>query len=305
MPPPRGVGLIGLGAMGGLIAQRLLSSGQPLLVHDSNVQAAAALEAHGAVVRSSPREVAEGAHTVLLSLPSPEIVRAVALGPDGLAAGSAIRVCIDLSTTGPVVSAEIASELGAHGIAFVDAPVSGGVSGAEQGTLTVMAACSHGELEEVRPLLDMIASRVLHVGEQPGMGQLAKVLNNLMSATALAVTAEALALGVKSGLDAETLLEVFNASSGRNSATVQKFPGSVLPRTFDFGFALSLMDKDVQLCLGAASSAGVPMPVGESVGAELSQARAQLGDSADCTELVKIVEHRAGTRIGADGAPGA
>ncbi len=291
------IGLLGLGAMGGRMAARLLASGRRLLVHDPSEAATAAAVALGAQARGSAAEVADGAGTVLLSLPTPEIVREVACGSGGLLGGSAIRTCVDLSTTGPAVSREVAERLAAAGIALLDAPVSGGVRGAEAGTLTAMVAGEAATLQAVRPLLDELAGNVFHVGEQPGMGQLAKVINNLLSATALVASAEAVALGVGQGLDAQVLLDVLNASSGRNSATATKLPQAVLPRTFDFGFALELMDKDVQICLREARAAGLELPVGEAVATAWAEAQSASAPGADCTEIVRLVEQRSGAVI--------
>jgi 2-hydroxy-3-oxopropionate reductase len=245
----------------------------------------------------SPRQVADEAEVVLLSLPTPEIVTRVATGPDGIAGGSTIEICVDLSTTGPAAERGLAQELAAAGIVLVDAPVSGGITGAESGTLTVMAACPASALAQVRALLEELAGRVLHVGEEPGMGQLTKVLNNLLSATALAATAEAVVLAVKCGLSADMLIDTLNASSGRNSATAQKFPDAVLPRTFDFGFALGLMTKDVRLALAESHAAGVDLQVGEAVAGLLAEALASNGEDADCTEIVKLLESRADVLI--------
>jgi 3-hydroxyisobutyrate dehydrogenase-like beta-hydroxyacid dehydrogenase len=295
------IGFVGLGAMGGRMAPRLLARERVVHVYDTNPAALAALVDLGATSCASPLEVADRAGTVLLSLPTPDVVRAVAIGPGGLIEGSAIRTCVDLSTSGPAVAREVGERLAAAGIGLVDAPVSGGVKGAERGALTVMVACAAETLAGVLPLLDELAANVVHVSERPGMGQLVKVLNNLLSATALAATAEAVALGVKSGLDARVLLDAINASSGRNSATAQKFPEAVLTRSFDFGFALALMDKDVQICLAEGRAAGAPMPVGEAVGAAWDDARARSVKDADCTEIVKLVERAAGTVIGSPG----
>jgi 3-hydroxyisobutyrate dehydrogenase-like beta-hydroxyacid dehydrogenase len=305
MSDDEAIGFVGLGAMGGRMASRLLAGGHDVVAYDTDPAALAALVERGARPTGSPAEVASHAPTVLLSLPTPDVVRAVALGPDGLLAGSAITTCIDLSTTGPAVSREVAVGLAAAGTTLIDGPVSGGVKGAERGTLTIMAACAPESLAAAQPLLEELAANVFHVGAQPGMGQLAKVLNNLLSATALAVTTEALALGVKEGLDAETLLAVLNASSGRNSATVQKFPEAVLPRTFDFGFALSLMSKDVHICLAEAQGSGVPMSVAEAVGEAWAQAEASAPAGADCTEIVRLVERAAHVTIGPREAGGA
>jgi 3-hydroxyisobutyrate dehydrogenase-like beta-hydroxyacid dehydrogenase len=298
------VGFIGLGEMGGRMARLLLDRGRRLVVYDTRAEAIDRLAQLGAEPSSSPADVADRTSTVLLSLPAPEVVRAVATGPGGLIEGSAIRMCIDLSTTGPPVARQTAAELAARGIELIDAPVSGGVRGAEEGTLTVMAACSATGLEAARPLLGELASHVFHVGPEPGMGQLAKVLNNLLSATALAATAEALALGVKRGLDAQMLLDILNASSGRNSATAQKFPEAVLPRSFDFGFALALMNKDVQICLAEAQRSDVEMRVGAIVAELWAEAESRTPAGADCTEIVRLVEERAGTTIAARGVAG-
>lgn len=296
------VGFVGVGEMGGRMATRLLRAGWELEIYDTRSEALEPLQALGAHKCASPAEMAGRCETVMLSLPTPEVVAEVVAGADGLMqAGddgrSSVRTCIDLSTTGPAMARRIATELAAREIELVDAPVSGGIGGAERGTLTVMAACAPEVLERAKPLLDELAAHVFHVGDEPGLGQLAKVINNLLSATALVASAEALTLGVKAGLDAELMLAVLNASSGRNSATEDKFPRAVLPRTFDFGFGLSLMNKDVQICLAEAAALGARMPVGETVAAEWAHAVEALPPRSDCTEIVKLVEDRTGTTI--------
>jgi 3-hydroxyisobutyrate dehydrogenase-like beta-hydroxyacid dehydrogenase len=291
------VGFLGLGAMGGPIVARLLASGRRLIVHDPSEAATAAALALGAEACGSPAEVGARADTVLLSLPTPAIVREVVCGADGLTAGSRIGACVDLSTTGPAVAREVAARLAAAGVAYVDSPVSGGVTGAEQGTLTAMVAADDAALEAVRALLEEFVGNVFHVGVEPGMGQLAKVINNLLSATPLVATAQADAFGVCEGLDAQVLLEVLNASSGRNSATAQKLPNAVLTRSFDVGFALALMDKDVQICLGEARAAGLDLPVAEAVAQAWHEAQEALAPDADCTEIVRLVERQTGATI--------
>jgi len=232
---------------------------------------------------------------VLVSLPTPDVVRAVA---GELATGDAIEAFVDLSTTGPEVAAEVAAALSAAGVACLDAPVSGGVAGAQAGTLTIMAAGDEALFQSLRPLLETLGRNVVLVGAQPGQGQLAKVLNNLLSASAIAITGEALALGVHGGLSARTLLDVFNSSSGRNTASADKFPRHVLPRTFGAGFRLELMDKDVQLCLAEARRQQVPMALGSAVGELWARAAASAAAGADCTEIVRMLEHDAGVVVG-------
>jgi 3-hydroxyisobutyrate dehydrogenase-like beta-hydroxyacid dehydrogenase len=288
------IGFVGLGAMGQHMAARLLDAGHELAVFDTRPQAVEPHAARGARACESAAAVADSADTVLVSLPTPGVVSAVA---GELLGGKAMRTFVDLSTTGPVVAAEVARTLGDTGIACLDAPVSGGVAGAEAGTLTIMAAGDAGVFERARPVLEALGSNVVHVGDDPGQGQLAKVLNNLLSATAIAITSEALALGVRGGLSARTLVDVFNSSSGRNTATADKFPKQVLPRAFAAGFRLELMNKDVQLCLAEAQRRGVPMVLGGSVGQLWSLAAATQADGADCTELVRMVEDWAGVVV--------
>jgi 3-hydroxyisobutyrate dehydrogenase-like beta-hydroxyacid dehydrogenase len=291
------VGFVGLGQMGGPMTRRLRASGQELVVHDVRRAAVEALVADGAEPAASPAEVAARAEVVLVSLPTPEVVRAVALGRDGLIHGSAIRTYVDLSTTGQVVAVEVAAALAERGIVTLDAPVSGGVRGAKEGTLAVMAAGPAAELERVRPLLEVFG-RVFHVGEHPGLGQLMKLANNFLSATAIVATAEAVVLGVKGGLDPATMLAVINASTGRNTASEDKFPRQVLSGKYAAGFTTGLLTKDLGLCAAAAAALGVPMPVAAEVYAQWRRALADLGPDADIMTMVKRVERAAGVRVG-------
>ena len=291
----RTVGFVGLGAMGAHIAARLIDAGHHLAIFDTRAEAVAPHVARGARACNSAGAVADAADTVLVSLPTPDIVRAVA---GELATGDAIEAFVDLSTIGPEVAAEVAAALSAAGVACLDAPVSGGVAGAQAGTLTIMAAGDEALFQSLRPLLETLGRNVVLVGAEPGQGQLAKVLNNLLSASAIAITGEALALGVHGGLSARTLLDVFNSSSGRNTASADKFPRHVLPRTFGAGFRLELMDKDVQLCLAEARRQQVPMALGGAVGELWARAAASAAAGADCTEIVRMLEHDAGVVVG-------
>jgi 3-hydroxyisobutyrate dehydrogenase-like beta-hydroxyacid dehydrogenase len=291
----RTVGFVGLGAMGAHMAARMIDAGHHLAIFDTRAEAVAPHVARGARACNSAGAVADAADTVLVSLPTPDIVRAVA---GELATGDAIEAFVDLSTTGPEVAAEVAAALSAAGVACLDAPVSGGVAGAQAGTLTIMAAGDEALFDSLRPLLEALGRNVVLVGTEPGQGQLAKVLNNLLSASAIAITGEALALGVHGGLSARTLLDVFNSSSGRNTASADKFPRHVLPRTFGAGFRLELMDKDVQLCLAEARRQQVPMALGSAVGELWARAAASAAAGADCTEIVRMLEHDAGVVVG-------
>jgi 3-hydroxyisobutyrate dehydrogenase-like beta-hydroxyacid dehydrogenase len=290
------IGFVGLGQMGGPMCRRLLAAGYGLVVHDLRADAMDALVGEGVAAAGSPAEVAHGAEIVLVSLPTPEVVRAVALGPDGLIRGGAIRTYVDLSTTGQAVAAEVAAALAECGTATLDAPVSGGVRGAVAGTLAVMVAGATPELERVRPLLEVFG-RVFHVGERAGLGQLMKLANNFLSASAIAATAEAVVLGVKGGLDPAIMLEVINASTGRSTASEDKFPRQILTGRYAAGFTTGLLTKDLGLCAAAAEALGVPMPVAAAVHERWQRALAELGADADITRIVALVEQDAGAQI--------
>lgn len=297
------IGFIGVGRMGGRMARRLLDAGNALTIYDSSDQAAEVLVAQGAHRADSPAAVASAAEIVLASLPAPAVVEAVALGPKGVIEGRRARIFIDMSTTGATYAKHIAAGLSTKGIVAVDAPVSGGIAGAERGTLAVMVSCSEATLATVKPVLDSIG-RVFFVGRQPGQGQTMKLLNNLLSATAMAISSEAVVMGVKAGLDPQQIIDVVNAGSGRNTATQDKIPRCVIPRTFDFGFALGLLSKDIRLCLQEADALGVPMVVGSAVRQMLAIAAASEGAEADMTEIVKPIEKWAGVTVGQEAAIG-
>lgn len=289
------VGFIGLGNMGAPMAARLLEAGHALVIYDTRAEATAALAARGARRASSVSEVASLAETLLVSLPTPEVVRAVALGPDGITAGQRVRRLVDLSTSGPRMAVEVARALGARGIAFIDSPVSGGVAGARAGTLAVMTACERDEFNRLEPLLALLG-KPFYVGEHPGLGQMMKLVNNLLSGAALAITSEAMLLGAKAGLDPDTMIEVLNAGSGRNSATQDKFPRAILTRRFDAGFATRLMYKDLKLCLEEAEALGLTLWVASAV-RQLWQATAsEIGADRDFTTIMQYVERAAGAR---------
>lgn len=290
------IGFIGLGKMGVPMSGRLIDAGYTLTVHDVDRKACETLAARGAKVAQSPAEVASAVDTVLLSLPTPPIVRQVALGEDGVIAGSRVKTMIDLSTTGATVAREVAAAAAKKGILAVDSPVSGGVAGAVKGTLAVMVACPKATFADLEPMLKHIG-KVFFIGERPGMGQTMKLCNNLLSATAMAATSEAIVFGVKSGLDPSIMCEVINAGSGRNSASQDKFPKAIIPRKFDFGFATGLMYKDVKLCLEEAEAAGVPMWVASAVRQLWQLTNQELGAQSDFTEVVKVLERWAGVEV--------
>ena len=277
------------------MAARLLAAGHAVTVYDPSTAAVAALVAQGARAAASAVAAATDSTVVMASLPSPAAVKALAAE---IAAVPGVIAFVDLSTSGPAAAQAVAATLASAGIAAIDAPVSGGVKGAASGKLTLMVSGPAAATARVQPLLEQFG-RVVVVGEKPGLGQTLKLANNLMSAASLAIASEAMAMGVKAGLDPAVMIEVLNASSGRNSATQDKIPKHVLNRQFDFGFANALSFKDVRLCLDEAEALGVPMVVGAAVRQMLSITQQMYGPDADCTEMVKVVEQWAGCRIGA------
>jgi hypothetical protein len=232
----------------------------------------------------------------MASLPSIEAVLAVATGPNGVIEGRKVRRFVDLSTTGARTAKRIADALAAKNIVQIDSPVSGGPGGAEKGTLAVMVSGPATEIELLRPALSVFG-KVFVVGDRPGMGQTMKLANNMLSATAMAATSEAVVMGVKAGLDPAVMIEVINAGSGHNTASRDKFPRSVLPRTFDYGFTNGLMYKDLRLCLEEAENLGVPMRVGSMVRDMFEIATREYGADADFTTIVKSVEKPAGVEV--------
>lgn len=283
--------------MGARMVARLIKAGYPLTIHDTNKAAMAPLVELGAKPAESPAAVASDAEIVFASVPTPPIVQAVALGPNGVAEGSRVKIFIDVSTTGATVAKAVAEGLAAKRIVAVDAPVSGGIAGAEKGTLAVMVSCPEKILLAVKPILEVLG-KIFVVGTQPGQGQTMKLLNNLLSASAMAITSEAVAMGVKAGLDPTLIVDVFNAGTARNSATQDKMKQHVISRSFSYGFGIGLLNKDIRLCMAEADALGVPMIVGSAVRQLLSISTATEGMDADMTAMAKTVEAWAGVQIG-------
>jgi 3-hydroxyisobutyrate dehydrogenase-like beta-hydroxyacid dehydrogenase len=295
------IGFIGLGNMGAHMARRLTEAGYRVIVYDTRQEAIGNLTACGAVAARSPAEVADGAETVMASLPTPDVVLAIATGPRGVIEGKRVRRFVDLSTTGSVMAQRIFKLLAARNIVQIDSPVSGGVTGAEKGTLAVMTSGPRADVEAVEPALKVIG-KVFFIGERPGAGQTMKLCNNVLSATAMAATSEAMVMGVKAGLDPRIMLDVINAGTGRNTATEDKFGRVVLPGKFNLGFAAGLMTKDVKLYLAEAKALGVPMEIIESVARLFQLTCDEFGPDADITAIVQPVENRAGVKVRAPSA---
>lgn len=290
------VGFIGLGNMGGHMARRLLEAGHRVIVYDTRQEAIGNLAARGAVAARSPAEVADAAEVVMASLPTPDVVLKVATGPDGVIEGKRVRFFVDLSTTGAVMAERIFKLLAKRGIVQIDSPVSGGVTGAEKGTLAVMASGPRAEVTAIEPLLTVFG-KVFFLGERPGAGQTMKLVNNVLSASAMAATAEALVTGFKAGLDPRQMLDVINSGTGRNTMTEDKVAKAILPGTFNLGFTAGLLMKDVNLFLAEREALGVPTHVIEAVAQALKLTCEELGPEADVTALIRPIEKRAGVEV--------
>ena len=299
MPEPATgpIGFVGLGNMGGPMVRRLLAAGLRVAVFDTAPAAVSAAASAGADTVADVAELAAGCPIVILMLPNSDVVDAVS---SRLLEGSSsvLRLVVDMSSSEPLRTQALADRLCRHGVTLVDAPVSGGVSGAESGSLTVMVGGPDAAVAEVRPLLELLGTQVTHVGPV-GAGHAVKALNNLLSAAHMIASTEALVVAARFGLDPETVLSVVNTSSGRSGSTEAKFPRFVLPRSFDSGFTAALLEKDVRIAVGLAEALGVSAPVAAGVLAGWRAAGAELPPGADHTEVVRPYEARAGVVLAA------
>jgi 3-hydroxyisobutyrate dehydrogenase-like beta-hydroxyacid dehydrogenase len=296
------IGFIGLGNMGFPMARRLVEANHQLVAFDTRTAAVEKLVALGAQAASSPKDVADRVETVMASLPSPQASLEVATGAGGAIEGKRIKRFVDFSTMGSQAAVEIYGPLARKNIASIDSPVSGGVRGAETGTLAVMVSGPRTEFEVLTPALETIG-RPFYIGDKPGSAQTMKLVNNMLAATGLIATCESVVMGVKSGLDPAVMIEVLNAGSGGTNASRDKFPRSILPRTFDFGFATGLMVKDVRLYLEEAKALGVSMEVAEAVGRLWEVVIGKLGPDTDFTAAIKPIEQAAGVIVAARADP--
>jgi 3-hydroxyisobutyrate dehydrogenase len=291
--PGAAVGFVGLGHMGLPMSSRLVTAGYGVLGYDSAPEARAAYEAEcgtGAAATLADLATARP-QVVLLSLPSSPIVSRVLLDEGLLDLVPPDSLIVDMGSSQPTRTRELAGAAAKRGVQLIDAPVSGGVRGARAGTLTVMAGGPDADVEACRPLLETIGGTVLHVGPV-GAGHALKALNNLLSATTLLATYEALLVGMRFGLDPKLMLDAINVSTGRSYSTEYKIPEFVLPRTFSAGFALGLMVKDVRTAVDLAEATGTPLALGEVTAQVWEEAAAALDQDADHTEIARWLDSR-------------
>ena len=278
-------GFVGLGDMGGPMAANLARGGFQLIVYDK--AGTENLAPSGTEIGAGIKDVARAAQIVFVSVPdaaaSLEVARSLVAVEN-----RNTQTLVNLSTVGVEATGSIVKTLADFGIDYVDAPVSGGRAGAIRGTVTVMWSGSAERMESIRPVLDSFAGSVFFVGPTPGQGQAMKLLNNYLSAVAMTATSEAIVFGLSHSLDMKTMLDVANVSTGQNSATQDKFPNRILTSTYDAGFRMALMDKDVALYLSEAKSAGTPASLCEQVATYWQKGMKQFPDG-DFTEIFKVI----------------
>ncbi len=281
------LGWIGLGQMGHRMARHVAEAGYSLIVADA---ASTDLAPKRARIARSNGEVGAEAAIVVLSVPDGNASLAVCR--ELIAAEPrAVDLVIDTSTIGMRAAREASALLEAEGIAYIDAPVSGGVAGAEAASLSVILGCSQALYDRASPLLSCIGGHLFHVGLEPGMGQAVKLLNNFLSATAMAATSEAMAFATTVGLDMQTVLDVVNRSTGQNTASRDKFPKRVVTESYDAGFAAAMMAKDVRLYLEEAEGAGSTSALAAEIEALWSAFDSSV-DGADFTRIYPFVRDR-------------
>jgi len=296
--PPARIGFVGLGRMGQPMARRLSAAGYRILAHDLDPEALRrACETTGARAPGSLRAIGEGCEAVITMLPDGGAVRSAALGRDGLLAGlSEGSILIDMSSSSPVGTRDLGAQLAARGVEMLDAPVSGGVRRAEDATLSIMVGGEARSVARCRPVLEAMGREIFLTGPL-GSGHAMKALNNYVSAAGLLAAAEAVLAAARFGLDPGKVVDVLNASTGMNNSTLNKFHRFILSRSFDSGFSLDLMVKDLKTALEVARSTGSPAPFAEACVEAWTEAQAALGPGLDHTAVVRHWESLAGTEI--------
>lgn len=290
-------GIIGLGNMGGRMAKRLLEQGVEVGVFDVNKEFVRSFVELGAEEAESPAELAEKFPYIITVLPNVFIVKETLTGENGLMKGmKPDSLLIEMTTSIPSVTKELNEMMKTKGFRMIDAPVSGGVKKAEDGSLSIMVGGEADDFEEAKPLLSLLGQNIFHVGES-GAGHTIKALNNMISATTLAAMGEAMALGVKLGLDPNKMLDVINSSTGRSFSSDFKFPNQVLTRNFEVGFTLDLMVKDLKIAMSMAEEEKVPMFISSASFQLWKHAWSQGGGSEDHTAIVKYIEEMFGVEI--------
>lgn len=291
------IAFLGLGAIGTPMAVHLAKAHQLTVWNRTGAKATAFAAAHHAGAAATPRDAVAGAEVVITCLPTSADVEALLDGPDGMLAGMGKgTLFLDCTSGDPETTRKIGARLASHGIAFADAPVSGGTNGAEAGTLTVMVGSSDAVFKKARPVLECFGRRVEHMGPL-GAGHAMKAVNNALLAVNLFAVGEGLTALVKSGISAQKAVEVLNASSGRSFVSEYLVPERVLTRLWPVTFRLALLDKDTRIGAAFLEEQGLAGPVLHLASALLGQARAALGEEADYLAPIQLIEQEAGVEL--------
>jgi 3-hydroxyisobutyrate dehydrogenase-like beta-hydroxyacid dehydrogenase len=299
MPVPQGgdvVGFLGLGAIGSPMAERLAGSGANVVVYNRTTAKTTRFRDRAAIA-ATPAEVADKADIIFACLTTADSYREVVLGPDGVIRGGRAKIYVHVGTNEVALLKELATALSGRGIATLDAPMTGGVPRALDGTLTVMASGPREVFERAEPLLQSYATKIIYLSDRVGAAQVMKFVNNVLSASNLALACEAMVLGRKAGLDPVAMLEVLNNGSGQNSATLTKIPAQVLTRKFSHGGGLGSMIKDLTAFSGEAALHGMTVPLAEAIISSFQTAAAAEGEKADITRIICPMERAAGVTL--------
>jgi 3-hydroxyisobutyrate dehydrogenase-like beta-hydroxyacid dehydrogenase len=286
-------GYLGIGNMGQPMAAKLLDAGHSLTIFDISEPAMRPLLERQARRAASPKELGDRSEIVFVSLPTLAAFRAAVLGPNGLIHGGALKVLVNTCTVGVPFVKEVEEAMAARGVTVVDCPISGGPAGARAGTLSVMVSGAPEAIERIRPLISLWGSTLTIAGDKPGAAQVLKLTNNILFAVSLAATSEAFVMGAKGGLDPEVMVNAINAGSGRNGATQTVIPTVVLDRSFDYGAALHILMKDIDLAIAQGEELGVPMWVCQTARLVYKHAIFQGSADDDISTLVRHVERSA------------
>jgi 3-hydroxyisobutyrate dehydrogenase len=291
------IGFVGTGAMGAPMAQNLRKAGYPLVVYDLKDKAMEGLAKAGAEKVFSARELASRSSVVITMLPASPDVEAAVLGPEGVIEGAKSGdIVIDMSSSYPTSTKMICEQLAVKGIRMLDAPVSGGTKGAREGTLAIMVGGEEKDYEECRPILEAMGQNIYYLGKI-GAGHTVKALNNLCSACSMVITSEALIVAKKLGLTPEKVIDAINSSSGRSWSSQFKFPTFVLNNTFNSGYSIGLMNKDLEIATRLGRELHVPMFVGALVQQLYNYAVGRGGGDECHTAIIKFIEDWRGVKV--------
>jgi 3-hydroxyisobutyrate dehydrogenase-like beta-hydroxyacid dehydrogenase len=289
------IGYLGVGNMGQPMAGKLLDAGHEVWVYDVREEALQPLLERQARRAASPKALADACETIVISLPTLEIFRRALQGADGLLAGKTVTTLINTCTVGGPFIQGIDSLCAAQGITVIDAPISGGASGARAGTLAVMVSGDPAKIAALMPVFQAWGQSIVMAGERPGAAQTMKLTNNILYVVAIVATSEAMTMSAKGGVAPEAMLQVLNNGTGRNFATQHLFPEAILPRTFDSGATLDILIKDIDLAIAQGEDLGVPMWVCQAARLVLKHGQFQGRGQHDLSRIVQIIED--GTRV--------